>query len=297
MMSDQMMSALERAATLLHAGRVTRLTRLPLRTVLPYILEWAHIEREVEVDTFFGRKMRVVLPEGISVRIWRYGVFEEDVAYYLLKLLSPGDTFIDIGAHFGFFSMLARQIVGGDGHVVSFEPMPRQRAVLEANMRANGAHCTHHLVPAAAGAASGKLTFKDLGIIGSAFATSKSVRDGRFKPLGEVEVDVRTVDNVIEDLGLTSLQLIKIDAENAEYDVILGSLETLRRLRPSIILEAGDFDDCDSGTRRVIDLVMSEGYEPYEFRDFSLRRHVVAQQYAYQNLLMIPAERAGEILA
>jgi len=259
MTSQKMMAALRKGAALLHASRMTRLARLPVRTLLPYALELARIEREVDVDTFFGRKMRVVLPEGISVRIWRYGVFEEDVAYYLLKVLAPGDTFIDIGTHFGFFSMLARQIVGARGTVVSFEPMPRQRAVLETNMSAHSAPCTHHLIPAAAGAAPGKLMFKDLGIMGSAFATSRRIRDPRFKPLGEVEVDVCTVDRVMDDLALPSLRLMKIDAENAEYDVVQGSLQTIRRLRPSIILEAGDIGAVGSGTRRVVDLIISQG--------------------------------------
>lgn len=290
----EMMAALKGGAALLHAKRKTRLARLPVRTLLPYALEFARLEREVDVDTFFGRKMRVVLPECISVRIWRYGVFEEDVAYYLLNFLEPSDTFIDIGAHFGFFSLLAQQIVGPEGTVVSFEPMPRQRTVLEINMRAHGGTCNHHLVPAAAGAAPGRLVFKDLGIMGSAFASSKGVRDGRFKQVGDVEVEVRTVDGVVEDLGLTSCRLIKIDAENAEYDVIRGCLDTLRRMRPSLIIEAGDIGNV--GTRRVIDLLTSLGYEPYEFRDWRLARHEVTQHYGYQNLLMVPQEKVTDMV-
>lgn len=269
----------------------------PLKSAAPFLLRKIGLCIPVTSPTFFGRRMKVVIPEMVSVAIWRDGYFEEDVCTYLLALLGPGDGFIDIGGHFGFFSMLARELVGEQGTVVTFEPMPSTRKLLLENMNDHAIHTKLHVIPAAAGATPGKLKFKDFGLTGSAFATSQTQRNTTVKLRGEVDVEVRTVDSVVEDLGITSLQLIKIDAENAEYDVVQGSLQTLRRLRPSIILEAGDIGDGDTETRRVVDLVMSQGYEPFEFRDWSLCPHKVTQHYGYQNLLMIPIEKAREMLA
>jgi FkbM family methyltransferase len=286
---------LRQGAEILHASRLQRIARRPFRIAYPYILERLGVETPRLVDTFFGRKMKVVLPEGISVRIWRYGVFEEDVAFYLLSVLRPGDTFLDVGTHFGFFSMLAREITGTKGTVISFEPMPSQRAILEENMARHAAPCRHHLIPAAAGARPGRVKFKDFGILGSAFATSKDGRDMRFAMRGEVDVELRTVDSVTQELGLTGLRLMKIDAENAEYDVLMGSLETIRRLRPAIILEAGD--TTEGATKRAVDVLLSENYSANEFSDWSLKPHTVSDSYGYQNLLMVPAERIADMTA
>jgi FkbM family methyltransferase len=244
--------------------------------------------------TFFSRPMRVVLPEPVSVTIWRYGMFEEDVAFYLLSVLRPGDTFIDIGGHFGFFSMLGRELVGTEGTVVTFEPMPRTREILVENMQQNAAPAHHHIISAAAGSEAGRLMFKDFGLSGSAFATSGAERSSGLKFTGEVEVPVRTVDSVTEELALSSLRLMKIDAENAEYEVIQGALSTIRRLRPAIVIEAGD--SAGSSTRRVVDSLIAEKYRPLEFRDWTLRPHQVTDSYDYLNLLMIPTELGNEIL-
>lgn len=267
----------------------------PVKSAAPFVLRKANVPVKIEARTFFNRPMKVVLPEMVSVAIWRSGFFEEDVCAYLLQVLRPGDTFIDIGGHFGFFSMLAREIVGAKGTVVTFEPMPGTRSILMENMQRNAAPAQHHLVPAAAGAAPARITFKDYGLVGSAFATSAAGRNGSLQHLGDVDVDVRTVDSVTQELGLTSLRLMKVDAENAEHEVLLGSLETIRKLRPAVILEAGD--TTEGATRRAVDVLLAEGYEPYEFADWSLRRHVVSDSYTYQNLLMVPPEKATDMIA
>ena len=83
-------------------------------------------------------------------------------------------------------------------------------------MDKNAAPSNHHLIASAAGDVAGQLTFKDFGLTGSAFATSAEQRNITIRQLGEVVVDVRTVDGVAQELGLSSLRLLKIDAENAE---------------------------------------------------------------------------------
>lgn len=280
----------------MHAGRFKRLVRRPIRIASPYFMQWVGIEHSMNVKTFFGRPMNVLLPESTSVRIWRYGAFEEDVAFYLISLLRSGDNFVDVGAHFGFFSMLACEVLGAEGYCVSFEPMPRQQAILRKNLERNARACRHHVVSAAAGAQAGEVRFKDFGLVGSAFATFKHGRDARFRLVGEVNVEVRTLDSVVSELGLTSLRLVKIDAEDAEYEVVKGSLQTLRSMRPALIIETGDCTAVESSTRRVLDLLVSEGYEPYEFRDWAVHRHEPKRTYGYQNLLMLPAEKGSKMV-
>lgn len=294
-MDRVLLDRLKHGAELASQNRLNRLLRLHWRLIKPYALKQADVLRKELATTFFGRKMLIVLPEPVSVAIWRYGLFEQDVAFFLMSLLRPGDGFIDIGGHFGFFSMLGRELVGSMGAVVTFEPMPATREILIENMQKNAAPARHYLIPAAAGASSGKLMFKDFGLAGSAFATSSAERSTGLKFAGNVQVDVRTVDSVVEELELMSLRLMKIDAENAEYDVLQGALSTLRRLRPAIIIETED--SAVSSSRRVVDTLLAEGYRPFEFHDWMIRPHKVTETYGYLNLLMIPTEWSDDIVA
>lgn len=235
----------------------------------------------------------MVLPEPVSVRIWRYGIFEEDVSYYLLSLLRKGDVFVDVGGHFGYFTVLAGELVGSDGTVVSFEPMPATQAILTSNVTADVFDARHHLVTAAAGQIEGKVVFKNFGLTGSAFSSSEAARSDKHGLEGEVEVEVTSIDLVVERLKLDRVRLIKIDAENAEYQVVQGALETIRRFQPALIIETGDDpEDFSSNTRRVVDLVLAQGYQAIEFADWRLRPHIVRDHYGYGNLLLIPLSMA-----
>ena len=191
--------------------------------------------------------------------------------------------------------MLGRELVGSRGTVVTFEPMPDTRKILAHNLGKNAASSQQHIIPAAAGSARGQLTFQDFGLTGSAFATSGTTRNDNYKSLGTVDVDVFTLDDVVEDLGLTSCRLLKIDAENAEMEVVKGGTKMISALKPNIILETGDDAYGQHLSRPVIELLLSFGYVPFEFKDWALRPHQLSEAYGYQNLLLIHNEREQEI--
>jgi hypothetical protein len=101
--------------------RLKRLVANPWKMIYPKLLTIIHKTREVKARTFWGEEMHVWLPENVSKSIWRYGFFEEDVCLYMLYHLEEGMTFIDIGAHIGFFTLLGSHLVGKKGNVLSFE--------------------------------------------------------------------------------------------------------------------------------------------------------------------------------
>ena len=77
--------------------------------------------------------MLVVLPEVVSSDIYRFGFIEANVARSIIKFVSKNDVVIDVGAHFGFFTILMAEIVGSKGEVHSFEPIPSTFNVLKRN--------------------------------------------------------------------------------------------------------------------------------------------------------------------
>ena len=59
---------------------------------------------ETEASLFWGDKMSVILPEKVSSKIYSYQIFEPSLSMYLFNTLREGSVFLDVGAHFGYFS-------------------------------------------------------------------------------------------------------------------------------------------------------------------------------------------------
>lgn len=193
---------------------------------------------EVRVDAP-NRTFRLVLDldaaspnEATVLRFLQGGLpYEPDVSGALLRILRPGDTFVDVGANLGYFSVLAGHLVTETGRVISVEPDPRNLDRLCPNLYLNGlTHAT--VVRAAAGSVPGEARFflnqDDSG--GSAL-WDPGLFPGNDRSIAsrtEITVPVRTLDDVLRDSGAAPPRLIKIDTEGAEHNVLQGALGTLR---------------------------------------------------------------------
>src|SRR6266576_456276 len=100
-------------------SRVTRRVTAPWKELYPKLLRAVGLSHRASSKTFWNGRFDVVLPEGTSTHIWRYGFFESDVCTFMLRGLEPGMVFVDVGAHFGFFTLLGSDLVTGEGLVVS----------------------------------------------------------------------------------------------------------------------------------------------------------------------------------
>lgn len=78
--------------------------------------------------------MNVIIPEEVSQKISAYGYFETGLTKFFLDYLREGDILIDVGAHYGYFSLLGSSIVGKNGQVHSFEPTPSTYEILRSNL-------------------------------------------------------------------------------------------------------------------------------------------------------------------
>ena len=65
-----------------------------------------------QVSLFFGESMQVALPEVISEQIHAYGLFDPEVSWLALCAVEQGDTVFDVGAHFGYFTLLFSALAG-----------------------------------------------------------------------------------------------------------------------------------------------------------------------------------------
>jgi FkbM family methyltransferase len=167
-----------------------------------------------------GRRLQCRLADRTQ-RTMYFGLFEPSETRLLKELLKPGDTFIDVGAHIGWFTTAASGCVGEAGTVIAFEPYPANAAVLAGNLTRN--RCANvRVVEAAVGSLNGgKVTLAAAGGDSGAVTALDWAHDGR------VEVPVVTLDEFAAGLG--SVALLKVDVEGWEAHVLKGAAQTLQR--------------------------------------------------------------------
>ena len=196
------------------------------------IFNWALPDDFIEVTVRSGpaRGIRILIaPEG--EKFYWTGAHEQHVQDALARILGPGMSFWDIGAHAGFFSLLASRIVGDEGTVHAFEPQPESRDRLVGGIGLNSAaNVTVH--PIALSNFDG-----DAVLHRHAQSPKWSLVSERGEADG-VTVRCQMIDSVAEKLGPPDV--IKIDAEGAELEVIRGGLETARRAHPTLVVEFSD---------------------------------------------------------
>jgi len=244
---------------------------------------------EVTCQLFDGQQLRVVLPEIVGVDLYRHGLIEPPVTAMLLDRLRPGMVFIDVGAHYGYFTLLASRLVRPNGTVVAFEPSRFAARLL----RRNVGHLDGVVVEeAAVQAATGMAELSDFGSRHSALNTT--LRDARVparerRRLRPHVYQVPTV-SLDEYTAVHEIRpdIVKLDAEGAEVAILTGMHDLLRTARPLVVLETGDYDDMASpATSASIDLLEGVGYRCFEY-DGRLRPHRRRGSYGYGNLFFLP---------
>jgi len=245
--------------------------------------------RALQARLFWGERMNIVFPEIVSCFLYRYGFFEPDLTRIVIHLVNPGDVVFDIGTHFGYYSLLASHLVGPQGQVHSFEPTRHTHEVVRSNVGDKG---NVKLTNAAAWSETTKLKFKDYGTTMSAFnslyeAKLEDAIAQRLQPT-EYTVSAISIDEYVE-ANKVKPSFIKIDAENAEHDILLGMKHTLNDVRPLVTLEVGDvkagnYKDSASAVR----LLIQHGYRAKEWKDGRLCDHSPTSSYLHANLLFVP---------
>jgi FkbM family methyltransferase len=153
------------------------------------------------------------------------GSYEHDKQQAFRRAVRPGGVVFDLGAHVGYYTLLASSLVGPEGRVFAFEPMPRNLGYLKRHLRLNRAGNVT-VIEAAVSDAAGWASFDEE--IGCAMA--------RLSANGKLRVRVVTLDALVSGGELPPPDFLKIDIEGAEAMALGGARETLIAHRPTIFL-------------------------------------------------------------
>jgi FkbM family methyltransferase len=156
--------------------------------------------------------------------------YEREVFDKLFDVLRPGSIFIDVGAHIGRYSFPIAKPVGADGLVIAVEPDPLAFKALLMGVKLNNFRNVLAL-NIALGDGEGKAILCQKHVT----ATSSIVEFDKCQRF--VEVPLKRLDSVVEELRLKRVDVIKIDVEGAEIKVLKGAVNTITRFKPLIVIE------------------------------------------------------------
>jgi FkbM family methyltransferase len=219
--------------------------------------------------TRFGARMVLVLPDVISEEIYLTGQWEPAITRYIRSALKPGDTFIDIGANIGYYSLLASGIVGPRGRVMAIEASAAIYASMVRNLTINRRQNVK-AINAAASDRPGELPVflgkaENLGHTTTleSLATKEGLRL-------EARVRADTIEQLVGGKTLYGARIVKIDVEGAELSVLSPLFDSLTRFPDHtdwlIELGAKFTEHGESQVDRIYQAFVAAGYCAYEIR-------------------------------
>lgn len=279
--------------------RIRRFLRMPRREkVRSLCLRW--------VRTFPKIPVPVRLPFGawwlahndhVSQPIIE-GKFEAAELAFLNRFLRQGMTVLDVGAHHGFYTLLASKSVGDTGKVFSFEPSPRERKALHLHLKVN--RCKNVAIQ---GMALGdQNTDTDLYVVEDRAAGCNSLRppDVAAKTF-PVSVPVVRLDDWLAEHKIDRVDFIKLDVEGAELTILKGAQRLLEhRPRPVILAEVQDVRTLPWGyrARDIVTTLERLGYQWFELSAQGNLLEIGLSRESFEtNLVAVPDELSYEVLS
>ncbi|WP_405849185.1 FkbM family methyltransferase [Streptomyces niveus] len=184
--------------------------------------------RQGVVRARFGARFAVDTQDLIQRYLYMFGVWEPHMTRWLQKRLRPGDTFIDVGANIGYYSVLASQLVGDGGRVVAIEASPVFHQKLQQQVRLN--NCGN--VRALNGAVSDERKMLTFVLASSANMGANSIVPYDGPAESSFEIEALPLPEILTAAEIASVRVIKIDVEGAEGPVVRGLAPMLDKLRP-----------------------------------------------------------------
>ena len=183
-------------------------------------------------DDLGGWQFHCDLNDAIAREVCFTGRYEPQETLIAASIVRPGDTVVDVGANWGYFTLAAAHWTGNTGRVVALEPEPRLFRTLMSNIELN---TLSRVAAVQVGAAEteGEIGFvtyasdaANRGVSRAASATERADFRSRVQPL----------DEILDERGVPFVWLLKMDIEGGEHEALRGMRRSLLRGRYAYIL-------------------------------------------------------------
>ena len=246
----------------------------------------------------------VVIELDLSVPIFRHIYFHHDLSaapetVLIRCLLTPADTFVDVGAHIGYFSLVAAKYAH---QVLAFEPSPSTYTYLIRNLQLNPGLASRVISCAVA--------LSDRAGPASLFNSLEHPGLASLHPIESAHIIVEAIatDTLDHAASAHHIAFLKIDVEGGEFSVLNGARNILSRDQPIILCELFEPHQqrFDHTCQDIVDFLLPYGYAGHCVEgDASGHGSVILKPLDLtqlsmteaNNALFVPSTSADEILA
>ncbi len=250
--SNKLVRVLSRPTKYLKGHGIKRLSQLNKKG---YILK---------TKTFFDCPMQLLLPSGLDIYLYGAKTHDSEVRLtkFLINNLNSETIFFDVGAHFGYFSLLAAAC--NCASIYAFEASKNNFDLLQKNTaKINNIHLNY----AAIYSSNGIIEFYEFPTL---YAENNTTNMEQFKATSWISKNApiqRKVNSFTLDSFIAHHQIIpsivKIDVEGAELEVLKGLEDSLRKYPLTISLEYIFGSDGDSIYNKAYRYLIELGYEAH----------------------------------
>jgi FkbM family methyltransferase len=184
------------------------------------------------LDPGFTMELDLADPEQRKLYFYRH-YHERYEARLLACCLAPGEVFWDVGAHVGYFTLLAARSVGPAGKVVAFEPSNDAWERLTRNLALNPGYVVEPVKAAVSDHAGQAVLYA----AGDTVDSSASLFAGADVAARQEVVSTLTLDDFSRAPGQKPPDFIKLDVEGAELAALRGAREVLASASPLLLIE------------------------------------------------------------
>jgi FkbM family methyltransferase len=288
----QKLSSVERLAS---TSKLGRLLHHPIKYGYAIVFkEFIYPKKKLVITkttkTFYNETMHIDLPAATDIYLTGGKSHSSEIrlAKFMILNINEGSQFLDIGAHYGYFALLAATLVGNKGMVYAFEPSVKNNRLLHLNC-SNKKNIT--VFEEAISEMKETLTFYEFPNLYSEY-NSMDVEQFKqepwfqnFKP-ERIDIQATTIDNITQE-GAFIPALIKIDVEGAEYKVIKGADTFLQHHTPILIIEYVSPERHNEAHKKAVQLLVERhGYKTYTIQnDGSIKPVIDLDQYLHDHQL------------
>lgn len=194
----------------------------------------------------------------VESKILENNIWEKESVLLCESLIRPGDIILDVGANFGYYSLLFAYLTGSNGAVYASEPTKHFRKKLNDHLRENN----YQNIKVLDFGFSNEECELEIKIDSSTASMHMPSQDSY---LLKETISLKKLDDVVSTLNISKIDFIKIDIDGHEPLMLKGAENTIRSMQPKILLEVNPLNYYLAGITiwDFYDQIKGYGYKIY----------------------------------
>jgi FkbM family methyltransferase len=187
--------------------------------------------RDIIVSTVDGRRLYADLATGMCESLFFQGEYERAVTRVITTVVERGDVCLDVGANFGWYATLLRDLCGTNGSVHAFEPVPETFKTLEKNVGLGANRSNVHINNVALGDRPGNIEMHVFAGLPNGHSSISAMGRSDYKSVASPMI---TLDSYLTENCIEKVDFIKVDVEGAELMLLKGAEKLFKQAIPPI---------------------------------------------------------------